>query len=83
MGLVDYIVPLAEFEARLEEIVRQYLRVCSITTAKLKTLCNLSFDSDYNAFLKKYFELQEIAQASEDHFETRRAYREKRDPEFK
>jgi enoyl-CoA hydratase/carnithine racemase len=83
MGLVDYIVPLAEFEARLEEIVQQYLRVCSIATVKSKTLCNLSFDLDYNAFSKKYFELQEIAQTSEDHFEARRAYREKRDPIFK
>ena len=83
MGLVDYIVPLAEFEARLEEIVQQYLRVCSIATVKSKTLCNLSFDLDYHAFLKKYFELQEIAQTSEDHFEARRAYREKRDPIFK
>lgn len=83
MGLVDYIVPLAEFEARLEEIMQQYLRVCSIATVKSKTLCNLSFDLDYNAFLKKYFELQEIAQTSEDHLEARRAYREKRDPIFK
>ena len=83
MGLVDYIVPLAEFEGQLEEIVQQYLRVCSVATVKSKTLCNCSFDLDYNAFLKKYFELQEIAQTSEDHFEARRAYREKRNPIFK
>lgn len=83
MGLVDYLVPLAEFEGKLEEIVQQYLRVCSVATVKSKTLCNGSFDLDYDAFLKKYFELQEIAQTSEDHFETRRAYREKRDPIFK
>jgi len=83
VGLVDYIIPLAEFEARLEEIVQQYLRVCSVATVKSKTLCNLSFELDHNAFLKKYFELQEIAQTSEDHFEARRAYREKRDPVFK
>jgi len=83
MGLVDYIVPLAEFEGQLEEIVQQYLRVCSVATVKSKTLCNCSFDLDHDAFLKKYFELQEIAQTSEDHFETRRAYREKRNPIFK
>jgi len=83
MGLVDYIVPLAEFEGRLEEIVQQYLRACSVATVKSKTLCNCSFDLDYNAFLKKYFELQEIAQTSEDHLEARRAYREKRNPIFK
>jgi enoyl-CoA hydratase/carnithine racemase len=83
MGLVDYIVPLAKFEEQLEEIVQQYLRVCSVATVKAKILCNLSFDLDYDAFLNKYFELQEIAQTSEDHFEARRAYREKRNPIFK
>jgi enoyl-CoA hydratase/carnithine racemase len=83
MGLIDYIVPLGEFEERLEQIVQQYLHVCSVATVKSKTLCHLSFQLDYNGFLKKYFELQEIAQISEDHFEARRAYREKRDPTFK
>jgi enoyl-CoA hydratase/carnithine racemase len=83
MGLVDYIVPLAEFEGQLEEIVQQHLRVCSVATVKSKTLCNFSFDLDYGTFLNKYFELQEIAQSSEDHFEARRAYREKRNPIFK
>jgi enoyl-CoA hydratase/carnithine racemase len=83
MGLVDYVVPLTEFEIRLEELVAQYLRVCSVATVKSKTLVNLSFELGYDAFLEKYFELQEIAQTSEDHFEARRAYREKRDPLFK
>jgi len=83
MGLVDYVVPLAEFETRLEQIVQQYLKVCSVATFKSKTLTNLSFQLDYDAFLQKYFELQEIAQTSQDHLEARRAYREKRDPVFK
>jgi len=82
MGLVDYVVPLGEFEERLEQIVNQYLRVCSVASVKSKTLCHLSFELGYDAFLKKYFELQEIAQTSEDHLEARRAYREKRDPVF-
>lgn len=83
MGLVDYVVPLAEFETRLEELVAQYLRVCSVATVKSKTLVNLSFELGYDAILNKYLELQEIAQTSDDHFEARRAYREKRDPVFK
>jgi enoyl-CoA hydratase/carnithine racemase len=83
MGLVDYVVPLAEFQARLEEIVEQYLRVCSVATVKSKTLVNLSFELGYAEILNKYMSLQEIAQSSDDHFEARRAYREKRDPEFK
>lgn len=83
IGLVDYVVPLAEFEERLEALAKQYLRVCSVATVKSKTLVNLSFELGYDAFLNKYFELQEIAQTSDDHFEARRAYRENRDPVFK
>lgn len=83
MGLVDYVVPLAEFETRLEGLVDQYLDVCSVATVKSKLLVNLSFELGYDDFLNKYFELQEIAQTSGDHFEARRAYREKRDPVFK
>jgi len=83
MGLLGYVLPLAEFEAQLEQVIENYLRVCSVATLKSKTLCNLSFELDYDRFLHKYFESQEIAQTSEDHFEARRAYRENRDPEFK
>jgi enoyl-CoA hydratase len=83
MGLLDYVVPLAKFETRLEEIVENYLRICSVATVKSKILCNRSFEMDYAPFLGNYFELQEIAQTSEDHEEARRAYLEKRDPVFK
>lgn len=83
MGLVDYVVPLPHFETRLEEIVQQYVRVCSVATVKSKTLVNLSFELGYDAFLQRYFELQEIAQTSADHLEARLAYREQRDPVFK
>lgn len=83
IGLIDYLVPLAQFEKRLEEIVEHYLHVCSVGTIKSKTLCNLGSELDYDAFLQKYFELQEIAQTSDDHFEARQAYLQRRDPVFK
>jgi enoyl-CoA hydratase/carnithine racemase len=76
MGLVDYVVPLAEFENQLEEIIEKYVRVCSVATVKSKILCNRSFEMEYNGVLEKYFELQEIAQTSKDHEEARRAYLE-------
>jgi len=82
IGLIDYLVPLAEFETRLEEIVQTYTRRCSVATLKSKTMTNLSFTLDFDAFLKKYVELQDIACASDDHFEARRAYIEKREPVF-
>jgi enoyl-CoA hydratase/carnithine racemase len=83
MGLVDYVVPLAEFEKLLEEIIEDYVRICSVATVKSKILCNRSFEMEYHGFLEKYFELQGIAQTSEDHAEARRAYLENRNPIFK
>ncbi|MBI4789132.1 MAG: enoyl-CoA hydratase/isomerase family protein [Chloroflexi bacterium] len=83
IGLVDHVVCLEDFEPELERIVQEYLRVCSVATIKSKTLVNLSFELGYDAMLRKYFELQEVAQTSDDHYEARRAYREKRDPVFK
>ncbi len=83
IGLVDYVVPLAQFDGRLEKIAQEYVRLCSVGTIQSKLLANASFDLEYVPFLKKYFERQEIAQTSDDHFEARRAYREKRDPVFK
>jgi enoyl-CoA hydratase/carnithine racemase len=83
IGLVDYVVCLEDFEPELDKLVQQYLHVCSVATVKSKLLVNASFELGYDDFLNKYFELQEIAQTSDDHFEARRAYREKRDPVFK
>jgi enoyl-CoA hydratase len=82
IGLVDHIVCLEDFEPELETIVAQYRKICSVATVKSKALVNNSFSLDYEAFLNQYFALQEIAQASPDHYEARRAYRENRTPVF-
>ncbi len=83
IGLVDHIVPLAEFETRLAEIAQGYLRNCSEGTRQAKQLVNASFDLAYEPFLHEYFLRQEIAQTSTDHLEARRAYAEKREPVWK
>lgn len=83
IGLVDYVVPLTQFEKKLEKIAQSYLRNCNVGTIQSKLLLNQSFDLDYDPFLEKYFERQEIAQTSDDHYEARRAYVEKRDPVFR
>ncbi len=48
-------------------------RVYSVATVKSKTLCNLSFELGYDAFLAQALEFQETAQTSDDHLEARRA----------
>jgi len=83
IGLVDYVVPLAQFDRKVEKIAQEYAQVCAVGTIQSKLLTNQSFDLGYEPFLEKYFERQENAQTSDDHMEARRAYREKRDPVFK
>ncbi len=83
IGLVDHVVPLAEFEARLDEIAQHYLQNCSEGTRQAKQLLNTSFDLPFESFLREYFRRQEIAQASADHAEAKRAYQEQREPVWK
>jgi enoyl-CoA hydratase/carnithine racemase len=83
IGLVDYVVPLSQFDKKLEKIAQSFVKSCNVGSIQSKLLLNQSFDLDYDPFLNKYFERQEIAQTSEDHLEARRAYREKREPVFK
>jgi len=83
IGLVDYVVPLAQFDRRVEKIAQEYVGKCSTGTIQTKLLLPTSFHLDYEPFYEKYLKRQEFAMASEDHLEARRAYREKRDPVFK
>jgi enoyl-CoA hydratase len=83
IGLVDYVVPLADFETRLEAIVLDYLSNNSRAMRLSKLLVNETFNMDYDHALKRYFDLQEVAQASPDHAEAKSAYVEKRDPEWR
>ncbi len=80
MGLVDHVVPTADFEAQLEQLVGMYVKNNSKAMRLSKQLIDETFDMDYEAALGRYFELQEIAHNSSDHAEAKRAYAEKRDP---
>lgn len=80
IGLVDYVVPLAEFEAKVDEITSGYLANNSKAMRLSKLLVNETLDFNYDAALGRYFELQEVAQNSPDHAEAKAAYREKRGP---
>ena len=80
VGLVEYVVPEAEFELRLNEIVAHYLENCCRAMRLCKLLINKSFDLPHEEFMAKYMDSQAIAQTSKDHMEARRAYRENRKP---
>ncbi len=80
MGLVDHILPLEEFDVKLEELAQQYLDNNSKAMRLSKLLINETFNLDYDAALARYMELQQAAQTSTDHVEAKRAYAQKRNP---
>ena len=80
IGLVDHLVPAADFFSHLDQIAANYLKSCSLGSRMSKLLTNSAFDLDYDEFLDKYFRLQERTQYSIDAEEGRQAYLEKRDP---
>lgn len=82
IGLVDHIVPEDDFFSRLDKVAGQYLAACSLGTRMSKLVTNRAFDADYDSILKYYFDLQQRAQFSPDAEEAKRAYLEKRDPEW-
>ena len=83
MGLVDYVVPLSQFDRRVKEIARHYVKMCSVSAIESKLLLNRCLDLEYETFLEDYLSSQKIATSSDDHREARRAYLQNRDPVFK
>ena len=82
IGLVDHIVPRDNFFAQLDKIAGDYLAACSVGTRMSKLVTNRAFEADYKSILEYYFTLQQRAQFSPDAEEAKRAYLEKRDPEW-
>jgi len=82
IGLVDYLVQGEDFFAHLDRVADGYVKACSTGSRMSKLATNQAFDMGYDDFLKMYFDLQEQTQYSPDAEESKRAYREKRDPNW-
>jgi len=82
IGLVDHLAPIEDFFSHLDQIAANYLKSCSLGSRMSKLLINSAFDLDYDEFLDEYFRLQERTQYSLDAEEGKRAYLEKRDPDW-
>ncbi len=82
MGLVDYLVPEADFEAKVKEVTQNCLKTASEGQRQTKHLLGLAFDLNWNDFLKEYMASQGKTLASDEHREAMAAYREKREPKF-
>ncbi|MBI4492483.1 MAG: enoyl-CoA hydratase/isomerase family protein [Chloroflexi bacterium] len=83
IGLVDYVVEAAAFEAEVGRIVERFLETASVGCRLSKGLINQAPDLPYELFLQRYLELQAVAQTSDDHAEAMAAYRERREPRWK
>lgn len=81
-GMIDHLVKLASFDADIEDLVKEYSRVCSQGTLQSKVLLNMAFDVPHGQFFEAYLRRQRIALNSPDHREAMVAYREGREPAF-
>lgn len=77
MGLVDYLVPDAEFERRVKEITDIYVNTHSEGQRQSKKLLDMCFDLEWDPFLKKYLAAQKTTLSSTEHQEAAKHYREK------
>jgi enoyl-CoA hydratase/carnithine racemase len=82
MGLVDYLVPEAEFENKVKEVTQNCLKIASEGQRQTKHLLGLAFDLNWKDFLEEYMVCQERTLGSEEYREAMAAYREKREPKF-
>jgi enoyl-CoA hydratase/carnithine racemase len=82
MGLVDYLVPEAEFENKVNEVTQNCLKIASEGQRQTKHLLRRAFDLNWKDFLEEYMVCQEKTLCSEEHREAMAAYREKRVPKF-
>ena len=82
MGLIDYLVPLGDFDRRVAEISQVYLSAASEGQRQAKRLVNMAFDLGWDEFLEKYMQGQKAAVSSAEHQEAMAAFRENREARF-
>jgi len=82
MGLVDYLVPNAEFEQRVKEITDVYLKAHSEGQRQSKRLLDVSLDLEWEPFLEEYMIAQKTTLSSPEHLEAAKHYREKGEHRF-
>ena len=82
MGLVDYLVPEAEFDRKLAEITENCLKVACEGQRQTKRLLGLAFDLAWDKFLEEYIISQQKTLDSCQHQEAMAAYREGRESDF-
>ena len=83
IGLVDYVVDPADFDAEVEALVQRYLAISSEGARQTKLMLSAFQDYTHGQFFEEYLRRQAIAMASPDHHEALSAAREGREPDYR
>ena len=83
IGLVDYVVDPADFDAEVEALVQRYLAISSEGARQTKMMLSAFQDYTHGQFFEEYLRRQAIAMASPDHHEALAAVREGREPDYR
>ena len=83
IGLVDYVVDLANFDAEVEAITQRYLTISSEGARQTKLMLSAFQEYTHGQFFDEYLRRQAIAMASPDHPEALAAVRERREPDYR
>ena len=82
-GMVHRIVPAAELDANVDELVAQLARSATVAVGLTKWLLNSGRETSLLAHHQNEAFAMELSSRSEDFREGLAAFREKRDPDFK
>ncbi len=82
-GMIGYVVPAAELEAKVMSLAREICAAAPIAVAQAKKAINLSADLDLASGMRLEAELYDRTIGTKDRAEALRAYAEKRPPVFR
>ena len=82
MGLVNWVVPAAELEGKLREVIDKAFHASRTATAHAKRLLNESFHADPRSLIEEVVRAQDDCMASWEIREANRAWGERRDARF-
>ena len=83
IGLVDYVIDPANFDAEVEAITQRYLTISSEGARQTKLMLSAFQEYTHGQFFDEYLRRQAIAMASPDHPEALAAVRERREPDYR
>ena len=74
IGLVDWIAPPGEIDAKVAAVIHDTLKGSAVARGFTKRLITASFESDYDAAFERYLEYQQQSLSSSDHQQAMRDY---------